>query len=109
MRGGHVDAVSRTRVAGWAADSDHPQRALELSILVDGAEYGRARADRPRPDIAALGRFGSTGHGFDFPFTPPLTAHAEHAVTVRHADTMQVLPNGECHLPRDPRISQLPI
>ena len=102
MRGGHVDAVSRTHVAGWAADSEEPERALELCILVDGAEHGYVMAGRPRNDIAALGRFGTSGHGFHLDFAPPLSADADHQVSVHYADTMDALPNGERGLPRDP-------
>ena len=95
MRGGHVDAVSRTHVAGWAADSEQPDRALELCVLVDGREHGRMTANLPRRDITALGRFGTAGHGFHLVFPTPLTASAEHRLSVRYADTMAALPNGE--------------
>ena len=101
MLGGHVDAVSRTQVAGWAADSDHPGRALELRILVDGVESGRILADQPREDITALGRYGTGGHGFAFAFPEPLKADSDHIVTVHYAATMELLPNGERMLPRD--------
>ena len=102
MRGGHVDAVTRTHVAGWAADSEQPDRALGLCILVDDQESGRIVANRPRRDIAALGRFGNAGHGFHFAFPRALTAGAAHKISVRYADTMAVLPNGEHMLAQDP-------
>ncbi len=101
MRAGHVDAVFRTHVAGWAADSDQPDCALSLCVSVDGQQVGQSLADRPRRDITALGRFGSTGHGFHFEFDPPLTADADHTVHVRYADTMEVLPSVERVMAQD--------
>ncbi len=101
MRGGHVDAVSRTQVSGWAADSDHPDVPLEIRVLVNAVEVGRTIADKPRQDVAALGRFGAGGHGFAFAFADPLAADHDQAVSVRYADTMRVLPNGDRVVPRD--------
>ena len=95
MRGGHVDAISRIQVSGWAADSDHPDRQLELCILVDGVEAGRTLAARPRQDVTALGKYGKAGHGFAFVFARALSDDRDHTVSVRFADDLRVLPNGE--------------
>jgi hypothetical protein len=98
MRGGHVDAVSRTAVSGWAADSDVPDERCELLIEVNGLEVGRARADRPRRDLAALGRYGDGAHGFTFTFATPLAPEREHDVCV-YFDDGTLLPGGVRPLP----------
>jgi len=95
MRGGHVDAVSRRVVAGWAADPDLPGERLTVSISVDGVHLGDAVADRLRNDLASLGRFGDGKHGFAFTFPEPLSADTEHVVRVVFQDDGGKLPNGE--------------
>ncbi len=101
MRGGHLDAVSRTQVTGWAANSEFPDRRLELRVLVNGVEIGRTVAGRPRQDLAALGKYGDGRHGFAFAFPEPLAIDRDHTVSVHFPD-MRVLPNGERVIARDP-------
>jgi hypothetical protein len=100
MRGGHVDSVTRKTVAGWAADSQQPDRRLELRIEVDGREAGRVRAERLRPDLAALGKYGDGAHGFLFIFPEELAAGRDYSVSVRFEDG-RLLPNGVCVLRGD--------
>ncbi len=94
MRGGHVDSITRATVAGWAADDSDPDAQLELRVAVDGQEAGRVFAERPRRDLAALGRYGDGAHGFLFTFPAPLSAFQDHRITVSFADGMAV-PGGE--------------
>jgi hypothetical protein len=98
MRGGHVDALTRKSVAGWAADSDRPDARLIVAVLVDGVKIGEAQADRLRRDLASLGRFGDGCHGFAFEFPEPLDAQADHVVRVQYAEDGVKLPNGEQRL-----------
>ena len=93
MRGGHMDAVTRTSVSGWAADSLAPDTRLMLRVEVDGREVGRVLAERPRKDLAALGRYGDGAHGFLFNFGGALQAGQEFAISVRFDDGT-LLPNG---------------
>lgn len=93
MRAGHVDAVTRTTVSGWAADNDAPESRLELRIELDGKEVGRVTTGRPRRDLAALGRYGDGAHGFSFNFSASLDAAREYNVSVRFDDG-RLLPNG---------------
>jgi hypothetical protein len=95
MRGGHVDAISRRVVAGWAADPERPGDRLTVSVSVDGVHLGDAVADRVRNDLASLGRFGDGRHGFSFTFPEPLGADADHVVRVVFQDDGGKLPNGE--------------
>jgi hypothetical protein len=95
MRGGHVDAISRRVVAGWAADSERPGQRLTVSVSVNGVSLGDAVADRLRNDLASLGRWGDGKHGFSFTFPEPLSADCEHVVRVVFKEDGGRLPNGE--------------
>jgi hypothetical protein len=101
MRGGHVDAVSRTHVSGWAADAQKPSRRLELCVLINGVEAGRVTTGRLRPDLAALGKYGDGKHGFSFSFPLPLEPDIDNLVSVRFADDGRPLPNGDRLVPRE--------
>lgn len=98
MRGGHVDAISRRVVAGWAADPEQPGDRLTVTITVDGQTLGEVVADRLRNDLASLGRFGDGRHGFSFEYPEPLDTAREHVVRVAFPDG-KLLPNGEQRLP----------
>ena len=100
MRGGHVDAISRKFVAGWAADPEQPGHRLALTVTIDGVFAGETVAERLRPDLARLGRFGDGRHGFNFTFTEPLDPTQDHVVLVRYASDGVLLPNGEQRIPR---------
>ena len=93
MRGGHVDSMTRISVSGWAADDSDPDAQLELRVAVDGHDAGRVFAERPRRDLAALGKYGDGAHGFLFTFPDPLTAF-DHSVRVSFLDGAMV-PGGE--------------
>jgi hypothetical protein len=99
MRGGHVDAITRRAVAGWAADSDRPDERLTVLVSVDGVLLGHAVADRLRRDLEGLGRYGDGRHGFSFEFPGPLDPDREHIILVRFAEDGTRLPNGERRLP----------
>ena len=101
MRGGHVDAVSRTGVSGWAADDARPNERLKLCVRVGGREVARLIADRPRRDLAALGRYGDGAHGFSWVFAEPLASGTDHQVSIHFADDLSVLPQGERQVPRN--------
>jgi hypothetical protein len=95
MRGGHVDAISRRVVAGWAADTARPGERLTVSISVNGVKLGNVVANRLRKDLASLGRYGDGEHGFSFTFPEMLSDSTEHVVRVVFADNGVTLPNGE--------------
>ncbi|MEJ0045489.1 MAG: sulfotransferase [Rhodospirillales bacterium] len=94
MRGGHVDSLSRRTVAGWAADAERPALRLTVSISVDGVHLADVVAERPRNDLASLGRFGDGRHGFLFTFPEPLGAERDHVVVVSYQEDGKPLPNG---------------
>ena len=73
---GHFDGVGGSRASGWIADLDMPEQALEVEFFrvePDGQStlLGRARANRPRDDLQAIG-LDAIHHGFDWriPFAP---------------------------------------
>jgi hypothetical protein len=105
MRTGHVDVVSRTLITGWAADADAPNRRLDLCVVVNGREIARVTADRPRKDLAKLGKFGDGAHGFRFGFAEPLPFDRDYTITIRFADDGATLPNGKRLLPGEPGLA----
>src|SRR5256885_981573 len=73
---GHFDGVRGYRASGWIADLNAPEQTLDVEffrVTPDGHStlLGRARANRPRDDLQAIG-LDQTGHGFDWriPFSP---------------------------------------
>lgn len=84
MLRGSLDVVDRAHVAGWAQDSEHPERAVSVLITAGGELLGRAIANRHRPDLAAA-RLGSGRHGFEL-WLPEgeLSALVRHVVHVVH-------------------------
>lgn len=83
MIDGHIDSLNRQWVVGWAADSDHPDAVVDVTVQVSGRERASVRADRPRGDLRDLGKFGDGRHGFELAFTPPLSADQDYEVVVR--------------------------
>jgi hypothetical protein len=92
---GYIDAISNDRVSGWAADLDAPSEIIEVVIYVDDREVARVPADRLREDLKKAGIYGAGEHGFVYFFPKPLEADLDWQVTVRFADDLRVLKNGE--------------
>lgn len=84
MLRGSLDIVDREHVAGWAQDSEHPERAVTVLITVGNELLGRVVANHHRPDLAAAD-LGSGRHGFEL-WLPrgglsALARHIVHAVS----------------------------
>lgn len=97
---GYVDHISRGLVIGWAADSDRQGEALAISVYVDGREYGRAVANRPRGGI----REGTGGRApddceFRCELDPPLSPFLAQHVQVAETWTGTPIAQGDCVLP----------
>jgi len=92
---GYIDAISNERVSGWAADLDAPNEILEVVICVDEREVARVPADRLREDLKKAGIYGTGEHGFVYYFPRPLEFDLDWQVTVRFADDLRILKNGE--------------
>jgi glycosyltransferase involved in cell wall biosynthesis len=82
---GNLDAVSRSRIAGWAQEPDHPTWRVGLAVSIDGRVVGRMLADRFRPDLQTAG-IGDGHHAFEFmlPKLSPFTMH--HVRLTREVD-----------------------
>ncbi len=102
---GFVERITRSRIIGWAVDTDHLGQPARLRILVNGQPHGRVRADRPRSDrplmdfvrshVPAAQHARVTGQfGFDFAFDPPLSLFRDQQVVVRFAEDGPELANG---------------
>jgi hypothetical protein len=80
---GHVDAIGRREIAGWAWDEAAPGAPVCLDIYAGEVLIGQAVANRYRDDLDMAG-IGTGRHGFRF--SPPQgLAFAPGAVTVRRA------------------------
>ncbi len=62
---GHVEVISRDRIAGWAQNADHPEAPVCLDIYADGRLIGQTLANAYRKDLEHAG-FGTGRHGFEF-------------------------------------------
>jgi subtilisin family serine protease len=61
---GHVDALSRAGVSGWAYDYNGGVRPVAVALLADGKFLAATTAATDRADLGAA--FGSPGHAFSF-------------------------------------------
>jgi hypothetical protein len=80
---GHVDAIGKRRIAGWAWDRATPEAPVCLGIYAGDRLIAQVVANRYREDLEAAG-IGDGRHGFEF--TPPKgLGFAPGAVTVRRS------------------------
>jgi len=106
---GHVDEISRRRVAGWAVDMENPLEPVSISIIINGKERGRIKAEAYRHNLKESLGDGATGHhAFHFEFEPPLSRFGEFRVEVKFAHHNQHVSNGSKLLPR-PTQAEVPL
>ena len=80
---GHVDEISRSVIEGWAFDTDRPDEAVSISILVNGAHRGMCLTTHARTDLVLPNGARLTGKcGFYFTFDPPLSPFIEQRIDV---------------------------
>jgi hypothetical protein len=60
---GYIDLCTERLIGGWAWDSQHPERRLDVEILVYGRPVGRASAKHYREDLERAG-IGDGRYGF---------------------------------------------
>lgn len=82
---GKLERVSQTRLRGWIIDTQHPDRVLDCTLLVDGLALMQVRNDRPREDLQAAG-IGTGLGGFDIPLPLTLLEPGDHPVALRLPD-----------------------
>ena len=101
---GHVDAITRAGVHGWAANPDEPAAPTALVVIVNGEPRLNGLADQPRPGLAASTRGRATDRsGFRFEFDPPLSPFDELRIEVVEAASGKPLPGGVHTLARPSR------
>jgi hypothetical protein len=101
MLRGHVDAIERNFVVGWAADDQQVSVPVSVFIFVNGQRYARVLCDLNRADLVKDEWLGTASHGFRVVFDPPLPSRLELRISVRFAATGAIVPNGERVLPSD--------
>jgi hypothetical protein len=62
---GYIDSVGARSIEGWAQNTEHPEAAVCLDILVGETLIGQVLANRYRDDLERAG-FGSGRHAFAF-------------------------------------------
>jgi Sulfotransferase family len=101
---GHVDAISRAEVSGWAADPDDLSTAAEIAIIVNGEQRAIVRATEPRPGLAAESKGAASDNcGFSHRIDPPLSVFHEWRFEVVDAASRQPLRAGVHTLPAPSR------
>ena len=100
MLRGHLDEVSYSNVAGWAADTSNPDGVVEVSIFVDGRKVVQSECNQFRQDLNEQG-FGRGRHGFSYDFPVKLDETTKMRIAVRFAETGVALENGEVMLSKE--------
>jgi glycosyltransferase involved in cell wall biosynthesis len=72
---GFVDLLTRSGASGWAWMPASPETTVEIEALREGVVIGRARAERPRPDLLQYNK-GTGLYGFSLTFDAPLQGEA---------------------------------
>src|SRR5207245_1816131 len=60
---GYLDSVTGGVVEGWAADPDRPTQAIQVVVVVDGADVATIAANQPRPDVTTVFPQFTGNHG----------------------------------------------
>src|SRR5439155_8732219 len=75
---GYLDAVRSGGVYGLAADPDHPTRAIQAVVGIDGADVATIVADKPRPDVTAVFPQFAGNHGVVYALPATFQDGAQH-------------------------------
>ena len=96
---GQVDILSRTRIAGWAADPARPGQPVTIRVSVNGRRV-RVVADRFREDLTAAFPGADGHHGFEVEAEfLPLSPFVRHDVEIAFAAGGRVLRGGAARIP----------
>jgi len=97
MLRGHVDQITRRLVSGWAADDEKPDAVVDVYIYVDGVQTAQISCNTERPDLREKG-YGAGLHGFRYQFKSEFPLASEPRITLRFADTGDLLGDGDALL-----------
>ena len=91
---GSVDEIGRNLITGWAIDTDHPDRQVEVIATANGRNIGRTLTERPRANLLErlkaqvrpeLHDQITPNCGFELVIDPALSVFHDQAVEVRFA------------------------
>ena len=78
-----VDVINSDRITGWCFNNEDPQTAVTMVFYADERRLGETLAERPRPDLKAVG-FHPTGNcGFEFTLPDDVDLSAYANLTIR--------------------------
>ena len=97
MLRGHVDQITRRLVSGWAADDEKPDAVVDVCFYVDGVQTAQIPCNTERPDLREKG-YGEGLHGFRYQFESEFPLASEPRITLRFADTGDLLGDGDALL-----------
>jgi membrane protein involved in D-alanine export len=89
---GSHDSATIEEVAGWAWDSAHPDRPVEVEIFDGDTLLAKVPANQLRPDLAR-GKKGDGKHAFHYNLPVRIKDGRPHVIRVRIAGTNQELLN----------------
>lgn len=95
-----IEAVTGTRLRGWAVDRARPGRVFDLRVLVDGVPFAQVRNDAPRADLQQQGLSRGSG-GIDLTLPLGDLEAGEHRVSLELPDGSRLeAPVTTAHRPR---------
>ena len=90
---GYLDRLTPELCSGWLLLPGAPGVRPRIEVWRDGKIVGRARCERPRPDLR--GRYPNSWHcGFEAELSPPHGKFSPAQISIRLADTEFELFNG---------------
>jgi O-antigen biosynthesis protein len=81
---GGIETFDHRHIVGWAWYRPTPDEPIEIEVMVDDVVVIKSRADRPRPDLAAIGA-GNGRHGFLVRNLAQHVPSGPHNIRVRRA------------------------
>lgn len=87
----NVETIARDVITGWVLDTERPDSALLVEVVLDNRIIASAVADIWRADLEAANK-GNGRHAFQINIRPPITG--DRVPIVRLADDPSILLNG---------------
>ncbi len=100
-----LDMVTRSQIAGWAFQSDHPDVPVQLEVLDGDALITRIVAETYRPDLQNAG-IGTGCAAFHVRLPKPLSAAHDHEIHVRRVSDKMELHHSPFILPASENLDE---
>lgn len=82
---GRLELSENGNVVGWAVNKNKPEDIFEMSVTIDGCFFCVIKNDKPRGDLARLGRSAGKG-GFQFSIPTELLDDSNNQVLIQYSD-----------------------